>query len=526
MALTTRRLAVEGRTDEQLIALATGGDKQAYGLLVKRYQNLVCSLAYCECGDFSQSEDLAQETFVAAWKNLAGLRDPVRFRAWLCGIARNLVASHVRKSKRTGAGTTLPLDAVAEPSSTQASPEDSIISREEESLIWHSLENIPETYRTPLILFYRQDQSVNEVALSLDLTPEATRQRLSRARALLREKVAGLVERTLSGSRPGKSFTIAALAALPALGTKATAASVAVTAAKGATLVKSAATLTLWGAILGPVLGVLGGYLGTRMAMECARSPRERRFMVRMSWLSIGLTIAFATCLILLILGDELFASLLIALIISYIVGTIGMTLWANRRLKTIFEEEQARDALYPEAPPMMRDRPRREYKSRATLLGIPLVHVAFGGVSDGVPKGAKAIGWIAIGDISFGVLLSIGGVAVGGIAIGGIACGVFALAGVATGIAVLGGFACGWMAAGGLAVAWHAAFGGLAIAMNYSLGGLAIANEANSDAARAFLANNPLMTGASVVMDHSRWFLLLAVMPILVALRARKSKS
>ena len=525
---------MEGRTDEQLIALATGGDKQAYGLLVKQYQNLVCSLAYCECGDFSQSEDLAQETFVAAWKDLAGLRDPGRFRAWLCGIARNLVASHVRKSKRPGADATLPLDGVAEPSSTQASPEDAIISREEESLIWHSLENIPETYRTPLVLFYRQDQSVNEVALSLDLTPGATRQRLSRGRALLREKVAGLVERTLSGSRPGKSFTIATLAALPALCTQAKAAGVAVAAAEGAALAKSAATLGLGGAVLGALGGLLGGYVGARTAIANARSSQERRFLVRVGWATLGLTSVFATCLTLLILfatelqseGGALFTTLLIALIVSYTVGMGGMSLRMHRRMKSIHEEERTRGGLYPEAPPLMRDRRRREYKSRATLLGLPLVHVAFGGISEGTPKPAKAIGWIAIGDLSFGVLLSIGGVAVGGIALGGISCGLLALGGGAAGVVALGGAAFGWMAAGGAAVASHAAIGGLAIASDYALGGLAVATEANSDAAREFLANHPLTTAMKALADYSWWFLLLPLWPVLTTLRGRKSSS
>ena len=117
-------------------------------------------------------------------------------------------------------------------------------------------------------------------------------------------------------------------------------------------------------------------------------------------------------------------------------------------------------------------------------------------------------------------------GVAVGGIALGGFACGLFALAGVATGIVAFGGCAFGWVAAGGLALAWHTALGGVAIAAEYSLGGVAIAAEANSDAARAFMANSSVMTGARAVLDHSRWFLLLAVMPVFVVLRARKSKS
>jgi len=48
----------------------------------------VCSLAYCATGSLTESEDLAQETFLAAWRQLAELREPSKLRPWLCGIAR------------------------------------------------------------------------------------------------------------------------------------------------------------------------------------------------------------------------------------------------------------------------------------------------------------------------------------------------------------------------------------------------------------------------------------------------------
>jgi len=63
-------------------------------------------------------------------------------------------------------------------------------------------------------------------------------------------------------------------------------------------------------------------------------------------------------------------------------------------------------------------------YRSHRTLFGLPLVHLASGQVVDGRYKRGIARGWIAVGDISLGILFSMGGVACGGISIGGVGLG------------------------------------------------------------------------------------------------------
>lgn len=104
------------------------------------------------------------------------------------------------------------------------------------------------------------------------------------------------------------------------------------------------------------------------------------------------------------------------------------------------------------------------EYRSPATLFGLPLLHIAYGyDLRTGCPRIARGI--IAIGNTAVGVL-ALGGLALGGIAIGGVSAGVFALAGVALGVISLGGMAVAlWLALGGLAVSAQYAIGGLALA-------------------------------------------------------------
>ena len=85
------------QNDAELVAATLSGSRDAFGHIVARYQSLVCALAYSATGSLSQSEDLAQETFFTAWKQLRSLREPGRLRSWLCGIARNLINNWLRR---------------------------------------------------------------------------------------------------------------------------------------------------------------------------------------------------------------------------------------------------------------------------------------------------------------------------------------------------------------------------------------------------------------------------------------------
>jgi hypothetical protein len=183
-----------------------------------------------------------------------------------------------------------------------------------------------------------------------------------------------------------------------------------------------------------------------------------------------------------------------------------------------------------------------RVYRSRATLLGLPLVDVnvrdpKVPGRQPDEPGRGTAQGWIAVGDVAQGVLfaaggrargfiavggrsvgvVSLGGVAVDLIAVGGVALGGLALGGVGIGIIGVGGLAIGWQAAGGGALAWdvaagggavavRAAFGGAAVARDFALGGSAWALHANDDAARAVLENHPLTDGMLWYSTHTLW--------------------
>ncbi len=176
-----------------------------------------------------------------------------------------------------------------------------------------------------------------------------------------------------------------------------------------------------------------------------------------------------------------------------------------------------------------------RNYESRARFLGLPLVCIRYRMSGwDGNPV-APAKGWIAFGDRAHGVLLAVGGIAMGGVAVGGLSAGVASVGGLSLGLLsigglavggwAIGGLAIGYMSIGGLALAWHAAFGGLAIAHDVAIGGKAIAEEANTQAAKALFESNGFFRISNVFMNPwFKWALMLGCFgPMIVAGLIRK---
>src|SRR5216110_3830762 len=93
-------MLVNDHNDASLVSATLAGNRDAFAQIISRYQSLVCSLAYSATGSLGQSEDLAQETFITAWKHLRHVREAAKLRAWLCGIARNRIRNFLRREGR------------------------------------------------------------------------------------------------------------------------------------------------------------------------------------------------------------------------------------------------------------------------------------------------------------------------------------------------------------------------------------------------------------------------------------------
>jgi len=521
--------------DADLVAESLDGNQEAFRQIVERHQTLICSLAYCATGSMSQSEDLAQETFVQAWKQLTKLREPAKLRAWLCSIVRFLISKQLRRQGREPAHAAEPVAGLAEAPAPEPLPCSQAISNEEMAILWRSLERLPEIYREPLVLFYREHQSIEAVAQNLELTEDAVKQRLSRGRKLLQEQVLAFVEGALARTTPGQVFTLGVLAALPAMTLSAKAATLGA-AAKGGAAATGTGALGLLGAILCPLLAFLNLFVAWRQNHKAARSDRERKvYRIFYPVLAGSIVTMILLANLLMAHGGELiktnpgwFVGLNLGLILGYPLLLIPFCLWFYRTVKKM--------AL--ELPPVKIASPAKnsfwEYRSRFELLGLPFIHLRSGGWQRGRPvrelQPVKA--WIAADDaFAFGVLFAYGAVAVAPVSVGACAIGLFSYAAMSIGACSVGGFsfglwafgpvAFGWQAFGDTAIAWHAACGGqYAVAHDLARAATAHAAQANNEFVEHFMKANPFFRFCGLTLrPYVFWLMWIWAIPIMISM-------
>jgi RNA polymerase sigma factor (sigma-70 family) len=417
--MMTRAVSAEAFNDAELVGESLAGNRDAFGQIITRYQSLVCSLAYSATGSLSQSEDLAQETFVAAWQQLADLREPQKLRSWLCGIVRNLIGKTLRRQGREPSHAAEPLTAADESPAPGPLPSEHLISREEEAILWRSIERIPETYREPLVLFYREHQSIESVAQNLELSEDAVKQRLSRGRKLLHEQVLAFVEGALERTNPSKAFTLGVLAALPAFSLSAKAAVFGATAAKGSSAAKAAAATGLLSALSGPLLVLFGNYTFYRMGLDQAQSDEERghvkSYYRKIGFFALGLFLVFAALAFWVCRGQGdhslLFTLLINGLVAIYLVTTCAFAISSHQRRRQYLFGLLAAECAgrFP--------KPAWEYRSPASLFGLPFVHICIGDRFDALKKPVTA--WIAVGSHAVGGIFAFGSLAIAPCSVG-----------------------------------------------------------------------------------------------------------
>ena len=190
-------------SDETLAARAAVGDEAAFEELVTRYQARVFRLARRLTGSEDDAADVLQETFLQVYRGLAGFRGESRFGTWLYRVATNAALMLRRAQSRRPAESLeafLPrFDAAgvhaATPADLQvAAHADRLIDRQVlAEMALAGIERLPDLYREAFVLRDLEAMSTEEVARILDLEPAAVRQRVHRARLMLRGYLSDLV---------------------------------------------------------------------------------------------------------------------------------------------------------------------------------------------------------------------------------------------------------------------------------------------------------------------------------------------
>jgi RNA polymerase sigma factor (sigma-70 family) len=510
--ITFEEMQAARQNDAELVAESLQGNQNAFRQIVERYQTLICSLAYSATGSMSQSEDLAQETFVTAWKQLSALREPSKLRSWLCALVRFRISKQFRRQDREPVHAAESLETVEQSAAPEALPSEQAISNEEKAILWRSLERLPETYREALVLFYREHQSVERVAEALDLTEDAVKQRLSRGRKLLQDEFLTFVQGALERTCPGEAFTHGVLAVLPHIAIASSSSAIGAAALKGSATGKAVTSAGLLATLNGLLIKLLPAAAGTWMMLKLPESERERKFARKAYVVLWILALLYPLTLLLGIYAGRSYWDTHPRILTVGIIGAtfafvavVGpYTFWINRVQRRIRKEEigtSGNRSFRSQSQPY-------EYRSPKTFLGLPWLHIRLNCVEAGRTLPAK--GWIAVGNKAYGILFAAGTIAVGGIscgplavgalAVGAFGVGLFAFGGLAIGLAAIGGAALGYVAYGGGAIGWLGASGGAVLARHFALGGGALAAHANDHAAQAFMQSSVFFHHAEVL--------------------------
>ena len=155
-------------SDESLVRCCLAGDRDAFALIVGKYQSLVCAVAYSATGNFASSEELAQDAFLVAWRSMNQLRNAAGLKSWLCGIVRNLAHQSIRKRQNCVLDQTEVVDELQLVDRKSADPAETVATREEIEIVDQALARLPELYREPMVLYYREAESVSRVAELLE----------------------------------------------------------------------------------------------------------------------------------------------------------------------------------------------------------------------------------------------------------------------------------------------------------------------------------------------------------------------
>ncbi len=186
----------ENKTDQELIAESVSGRTEAFDTLMLRYQDRLFNALVQVLRDREEARDVVQEAFVMAWTKLASFRGDSEFYSWLFRVTYNIAMSRKRKKS-------LPVTSIdAQPASGSIIPEDrrpdnqpshKMETSERQQLVRTALENLPEEYRTVLILKEMENFKYEQIAEIVGVPLGTVRSRIHRARSLLREHLLKLL---------------------------------------------------------------------------------------------------------------------------------------------------------------------------------------------------------------------------------------------------------------------------------------------------------------------------------------------
>ena len=165
------------------VARVLAGDVRAFEGIVGRWQGPLINMAWRYCRDRSRAEELAQEAFIRAWRGLTQCRRESSFSTWLFALAANVYRSELKRFPTVS----VPLDEIVEPS-RPATQHHALAAQLNSDSVRRAVLALPIRYREPVVVFYFHEMDLSAAARTMGLPEGTLKARLSRARALLRQR--------------------------------------------------------------------------------------------------------------------------------------------------------------------------------------------------------------------------------------------------------------------------------------------------------------------------------------------------
>lgn len=172
-------------SDYQLVQQCLSGNDKAFEELVVRYKKLVYSVVYNMISDKEEINDISQEVFLRIYRSLSKYNPQFKFSTWTVKITTNLCLDILRKKKIDSS----PIEEIESLSTEKDTPEVKYMANEKSRIIRQAIEELPEKYRVPIILFHQNGISYEEMTQILKEPMTIVKNRLYRARLMLREKL-------------------------------------------------------------------------------------------------------------------------------------------------------------------------------------------------------------------------------------------------------------------------------------------------------------------------------------------------
>ncbi len=166
--------------EAQVIALVRAGEIDAFADIVEHYQSPIIRYLFRMTGEYELAKDLAQDTFIQAYKGILKTQAELSFKAWLYRIATNNALQHHRRKKL--------LSFIPFTSSESETATNSIDCSRETTNIQETLQKIPEEQRICVVLHFVEGFKYREIAETLGISEEAVRKRVARGRLLFIEE--------------------------------------------------------------------------------------------------------------------------------------------------------------------------------------------------------------------------------------------------------------------------------------------------------------------------------------------------